>query len=270
MLPSVLKDIWGRLLVAAGTLGAGIAALFIDVKLNPQLARFAHAIVIFGGICVVAAVFEAIWAVRDGLAAAGALKWWSDIQYRFGQLLHFSDYTPAYWSGSQVQYRWSDIESVAHKAMGPDFSHGTLAREKMIAHAKKNSEFMFVLLDKNDKLAGFLNLISLNKAGTKAVLDGKIRSGHEIEVKDACKASHLASGIYIAGVYATDWRSRGALLALLKFILRNRASESVRLQGIFARGATENGKRLVTDYHFAPLKNNAEIFFLPQDQMSKP
>jgi hypothetical protein len=100
---------------------------------------------------------------------------------------------------------WTEMERLAQTVMGQDFAHGVLSKEKVQMHVDKNVQSVLGVFSKamgNRSLVGFAIIIALKKGATQDIMEGKIRTGHDISDAHVSPNPLRAGSLYIAGIYA--------------------------------------------------------------------
>jgi hypothetical protein len=111
------------------------------------------------------------------------------------------------------------------------------------------------------KLIGYFIIYPLTLTAFNQIITSKISNGKGILNKHICKHFDDAVALYVGMVGGLGKHAEGyvifELIETLRVLIRNK-----NLKAIFARGATEDGKRVINEYDFNKLASPSEISVL--------
>lgn len=118
----------------------------------------------------------------------------------------------------------------------------------------------------DDIIPGFYIIYPITDRCRTLVEQGAIQKSDEFELKHLTKDYKSASAIYISFVYALEQSfSRPNLYKEFKRDLIGKLSNGSKIERVFTRPTTNEGKRLVEKYRFQPLENSKICSLKPQE-----
>jgi hypothetical protein len=103
---------------------------------------------------------------------------------------------------------------------------------------------------KPSTVAAYYVIYALNRKGCDDINHGLITSGLQLDLQHLCKSFRKATGIYVSMLVGTDLKAKAWILHLLKYDLGQLRLSATKLKYFFARPGKEDGRRLVSKYHF--------------------